>query len=218
MEPDVSDEAVAALQAALDHFRRRIAELTAAGIPEDEALRHIVNEPRALLSVPGFKPGDKVWPKEGPMVLQNAPKTILATCRHPVAGDWLWLDDGNCGFGSWAAVNWTTEEPDAAELESRFERRRVRAAENAYGSFLPRPGRTVTEDAVASFAPIRPLPVRLFTGEPERPSVLGAAKGDIIEVIQPDGTHEHYRVASAVPMADDIGTAFQMEAVAPDGT
>jgi hypothetical protein len=128
---DVTDEAVAALQAALDHFRRRIAELTAAGIPEDEALRHIVNEPLTLPSVPGFKPGDKVWPKEGPMVLQHAPQTVIATYRHPVAGDWLWLDDGQCGFRSWAAAHWMTEEPDAAELEARFERRQARAAENA---------------------------------------------------------------------------------------
>jgi hypothetical protein len=185
-------------------------------------------------SVPGFNPGDKVWPKEGPMVLQYAPKTVIATCRHPVAGDWLWLDDGNCGFGSWAAEHWTTEEPDQAELEARFGQRR------RLGEFADHVGRTLTPLTPLLPVPVdepgTPLPdprrwdyplglgfsgdipVRLYTGEPERPSVLGAAKGDIIEVVQPDGTHEHYRVASAVPMADGIGTAFQMEAVAPDGT
>ena len=107
--------------------------------------------------VPGFRPGDKVWPKEGPMVLQYAPQTVLATCRHPVAGDWLWLDDGNCRFGSWAAVNWTTEEPDQAELEARFERRRGRVAENvnSWGSFLSRP-----LDAWGPFPPIPPEPVQ----------------------------------------------------------
>ena len=72
--------------------------------------------------VPGFRPGDKVWPREGPMVLQYAPQTVLATCRHPVAGDWLWLDDGQCGFRSWAAAHWTTEEPGEAEMAARKER------------------------------------------------------------------------------------------------
>ena len=208
---DVSDEAVAALQAALDHFRDRLAELTAAGIPEDEALRHIVNAATVLPAVPGFKPGDQVWPKEGPMVLQYAPQTVIATYHHPVAGDWLWLDDWKGGFGSWAAEHWTTEEPDQAELEARFERRQQRTAENAYGPHLPRPGRTWTEGAFAAIGPIPPLPVRLFTGEPERPAILGAGKGDTIEVIQPDGTREHYRIASAAPTADGLGTAFQME-------
>ena len=141
---DVSDEAVAALQAALDHFRRRIAELTAAGIPEDEALRHIVNAPPALPSVPGFNPGDKVWPKEGPVVLQHAPQTVIATYRHPVAGDWLWLEDGNCGFGSWTAKWWTTEEPDDAEKESRM----VRRSGSGGVAFAP-----------DGFAPILPVPV-----------------------------------------------------------
>ena len=155
--------------------------------------------------VPGFNPGDKVWPKEGPMVLQYAPQTVLATCRHPSAGDWLWLADWKGGFGSWAAEHWTTEEPDAAELEARFTRRRQRDAEN---------------EAVRDLSPLRPfplygtdrpLPVRLFTGEPERPAILSAGKGDVIEVIQPDGTREHYRIASATPTADGFGTAFQME-------
>jgi hypothetical protein len=35
-----------ALQAALDEFSRQIDELTTAGIPWDEALRHLVNRPR----------------------------------------------------------------------------------------------------------------------------------------------------------------------------
>ena len=161
--------------------------------------------------VPGFRPGDKVWPKEGPMVLQYAPQTVIAMYHHPVAGDWLWLDDWKGGFGSWAAEHWTTEEPDQAELEARFERRQQRTAENAYGPHLPRPGRTWTEGAFAAIGPIPPLPVRLFTGEPERPAILGAGKGDTIEVIQPDGTREHYRIASAAPTADGFGTAFQME-------
>jgi len=144
----VSDEAVAALQAALDHFRDRLAELTAAGIPEDEALRHIVNAATVLPAVPGFKPGDQVWPKEGPMVLQYAPQTVIATYHHPVAGDWLWLDDGNCRFGSWAAVNWTTEEPDEAEKAAREERvRRLGVVADHVGKIL------------TPLSPILPVPV-----------------------------------------------------------
>jgi hypothetical protein len=81
--------------------------------------------------VPGFAPGDKVWPREGPMVLQAAPQVVVASCRHPVAGDWLWLDGGYSGLRSWAAVHWTTEEPDEDEKAARFERRQQRAAENA---------------------------------------------------------------------------------------
>jgi len=82
-------------------------------------------------SVPGFTPGGKVWPREGPMVLQDAPQTVIATCRHPVAGDWVWLDDGRCGFRSFAAAHWTTEEPGDDEKAARNERRGRRAAENA---------------------------------------------------------------------------------------
>ena len=72
--------------------------------------------------VPGFKPGDKVWPKEGPMVLQHAPQTVVATWRSPAGVDWLWLDRGT-GLhpGSWYAGHWTTDEPDAAALAARKE-------------------------------------------------------------------------------------------------
>jgi len=65
------------------------------------------------------------------MVLQRAPQTVLATYRHPVAGDWFWLDDGQCGFRSFAAVHWTTDEPDEAEQAAREERVAQRLAENA---------------------------------------------------------------------------------------
>jgi hypothetical protein len=56
------------------------------------------------------------------MVLQHAPQTVIATYWHPVAGDWLWLDDGQCGFRSFAAAHWTTEGPDEAELAAPEER------------------------------------------------------------------------------------------------
>ena len=84
-----------------------------------------------IMAAPGFAPGDKVWPIDGPMVLQHAPQTVIATYRHPVAGDWLWLDDGNCGFRSSAACWWTTGKPDETELAARMLRQAQREAENA---------------------------------------------------------------------------------------
>jgi hypothetical protein len=65
------------------------------------------------------------------MILQRAPQAVIATYRHPVAGDWLWLDDGQCGFRSWAAAHWTTEEPGEAEKAARTERHQRAAAESA---------------------------------------------------------------------------------------
>lgn len=88
-------------------------------------------------TVPGFKCGDRVWPREGPMVLQRAPQTVIGTYKHPVAGDWLWLDDGNCGFRSYAAVHWTTEEPGEAEMAAREVRVQERIAENAARPAFP---------------------------------------------------------------------------------
>ena len=86
----------------------------------DSSVRPLrVRDPSA---VPGFKRGDKVWPREGPMVFQRGPQTVIGMCRHPVAGDWLWLDDGECGFRSRAAAHWTTEEPGEAEVAARKER------------------------------------------------------------------------------------------------
>ena len=103
----------------------------------------------SLPAVPGFIPGAKVWPTEGPMILQSAPQTVLATCRHPVAGDWLWLDDGQCGFGSWAAAYWTTEEPGEAEKAARAERMRC------VGEFADYAGRILG----CPVSPILPVPV-----------------------------------------------------------
>lgn len=100
-------------------------------------------------TVPGFSPGDKVWPKaESPMILQKAPQTVIATWRDPVFGDWLWLDGGGGGnFSSWTAVHWTTEEPDAAELaeckqlaRKRIEENKQRAA--TWPQWLDRPAAT----------------------------------------------------------------------------
>ena len=84
------------------------------------------------MTAPAFKPGDKVWPKtDSPMVLQDAPQTVINAFSDPVLGDWLWLDAGSGHFGSWAAVHWTTTEPDEAELAVRRERQLERLAENA---------------------------------------------------------------------------------------
>ena len=86
----------------------------------DSSVRPLrVRDPSA---VPGFKRGDKVWPREGPMVFQRAPQTVIGTYLHPVVGHWLWLDDGQYGFRSFAAEHWTTEEPGEAEVAARKER------------------------------------------------------------------------------------------------
>lgn len=94
--------------------------------------------------VPGFKRGDKVWPREGPMVLQRAPQTVIGTYKHPVAGEWLWLDDGQCGFRSWAAAHWTTKDPGEAEMAARKERDGALRAESAeFARFPPIPPMSV---------------------------------------------------------------------------
>lgn len=76
------------------------------------------------------------------MVFQYAPQTVIAVYHHPVAGDWLWLDDGKCGFGSWAAEHWTAQEPDEAEIAARKDRAATLAAESAaaYPAFMPSEG------------------------------------------------------------------------------
>jgi hypothetical protein len=81
-------------------------------------------------TVPGFEPGDQVWPTEGPFILQHAPQVIIATYRHPELGDWLWLDDGHGGLPTFAAKYWTTTEPDPAEQQARAARVQRRIAEN----------------------------------------------------------------------------------------
>jgi hypothetical protein len=62
--------------------------------------------------------------------------------------------------------------------------------------------------------------IRLFSSslpslacEPERPAILAAKEGDLIEVIQPDGERETYRLASAEPSEDGISVTFKMEPV-----
>jgi hypothetical protein len=52
---------------------------------------------------------------------------------------------------------------------------------------------------------------RLFTGEPPKPAILDASEGDLIEVIQPDGQHETYRLTGKKPTADGLGVTFDME-------
>jgi hypothetical protein len=48
---------------------------------------------------------------------------------------------------------------------------------------------------------------------PMVPRLLAAKKGDLIEVTQPDGERETYRLASAEPTADGLGVTFQIEPV-----
>lgn len=50
---------------------------------------------------------------------------------------------------------------------------------------------------------------------PMVPRLLAAKEGDLIEVIQPDGEHGTYRLASATPAADGFGVSFQMERAEP---
>lgn len=86
-----------------------------------------VNE---IAPAPGFEPGDQVWPVEGPMILQWAPQTVIATYRHPELGDWLWLDDGHGGFRGFSARWWTKVVPDPDEQAARGARQQQRIAEN----------------------------------------------------------------------------------------
>lgn len=83
-----------------------------------------------IVPVPGFAPGDKVWPVEGPMILQWAPQTVIASYRHRELGDWLWLDDGHGGFRGFAAKWWAKTEPGPGEQAARAERQQRRVAEN----------------------------------------------------------------------------------------
>jgi hypothetical protein len=48
---------------------------------------------------------------------------------------------------------------------------------------------------------------------PMVPRLLAAKEGDLIEVIQPDGEHETYRLVSATPAEDGSVVTFQMEPV-----
>jgi hypothetical protein len=94
-----------------------------------------------------FKPGDRVWPALGSMLLlQNVPQTVLATAHHPHFGEWLWLADDATGVRSSLAAGWTTEEPDDAEKARRAMARAQREEENnqlgwrlGFSPFLPVP-------------------------------------------------------------------------------
>jgi hypothetical protein len=55
--------------------------------------------------------------------------------------------------------------------------------------------------------------LRLAATEPEPPAILAAKEGDLIEVIQPDGERETYRLASAEPSEDGIMVTFHLEPV-----
>lgn len=86
-------------------------------------------------------------------------------------------------------------------FDSRSPSRRDEATGAAINAALPR------------ILGLEPAPCRLVTSEPEPPAILAAKEGDLIEVIQPDGERETYRLASAEPTADGFGVTFQMEPV-----
>lgn len=71
------------------------------------------------------------------------------------------------------------------------------------------------QDGAGSFLHglLHPAPCRLVTGEPERLAILDAKEGDVVEVVQPDGERETYRLTSATPTADGFGVTFQVEPV-----
>ena len=50
---------------------------------------------------------------------------------------------------------------------------------------------------------------------PMVPRLLASKEGDLIEVVQPDGSREMYRLTSAEP--DGFGVKFQVEPVPPEG-
>lgn len=71
------------------------------------------------------------------------------------------------------------------------------------------------QDDAASFLLGLPPAARcsLITCETERPVIRAAKEGDVIEVVQPDGERETYRLTSATPTADGFGVTFEMEPV-----
>lgn len=160
----------------------------------------------AVSAVPGFKPGDRVWPKaDGPMAHQQAPQTVMAGWRDAFSGgDWLWLDAGSGSFGSWAAEWWTTEEPDDREKAAIGARKARLAEENERmaarrshaftfgGVLLPPPG-----------ADTLPGPFAMTPGAEYRFTVVG----DWVEIL-PDLQcrldRAIYTCGSAEPAAVDL--------------
>jgi hypothetical protein len=71
-------------------------------------------------------------------------------------------------------------------------------------------GQLVTALERAQFTPSS-APVRKL----DHPAILDAKEGDLIEVIQPDGERETYRLAKATPTADGSGVSFEMERAEP---
>jgi hypothetical protein len=58
-----------------------------------------------------------------------------------------------------------------------------------------------------------PVTLQLHTSSSPPPSILGAEEGDLIEVIQPDGGRETYRLTRRTPTADGFGFTFETELV-----
>lgn len=51
----------------------------------------------------------------------------------------------------------------------------------------------------------------LVTGMQPLPPRYEYAKGDLVEVVQPDGSADMYRVAKVTPMAGGFGATYDME-------
>jgi hypothetical protein len=49
--------------------------------------------------------------------------------------------------------------------------------------------------------------------EPEPPAIFAAKEGDLIEVVQPDGRSDLYRVGAAELSEDKLSVTFKMEPV-----
>lgn len=74
---------------------------------------------------------------------------------------------------------------------------------------------TYTDHLLESLLPSQdgPVTLRLHTDPPSPRSVLDASDGDLITVVQPDGTRETYRLTKATPSGDGFSVTFQVQRV-----
>jgi len=79
-----------------------------------------------------------------------------------------------------------------------------------YSPFL---GRSYPDPEASAWAAAASAFGRLFTDDPPKPAILAAEEGDLIEVVQPDGERETYRLTGRKPAADGWVVTFETERV-----
>jgi len=58
-----------------------------------------------------------------------------------------------------------------------------------------------------------PARLQLHTGLSSPPKILDVSEGDLITVIQPDGSEEKYRLTRKTPTSDRFGWSFEFSPV-----